>query len=66
MPVNRYILNRTGWIQVGAALLLVIISVIALVTRAPDSPPVLERWVGFFFLALLVAYLYITYHWSID
>ena len=64
MPVNRYILNRTGWIQVGAALLLVVISVIALATRSPDSPPMLERWVGFFFLALLVGYLYITYHWS--
>ena len=64
MPVNRYILNRTGWIQVGAALLLVAISVIALATRAPDSPPMLERWVGFFFLALLVGYLYITYYWS--
>ena len=64
MPVNRYILNRTGWIQVGAALLLVAISVIALATRAPDSPPMLERWVGFLFLALLVGYLYITYYWS--
>jgi cation:H+ antiporter len=64
MPVNRYILNRTGWIQVGAALLLVIISVIALATSSPGSPPVLERWVGFFFLALLVGYLYITYYWS--
>lgn len=64
IPVNRFILNRTGWIQVGAALLLVIISVIALATRAPGSPPVLERWVGFFFLALLVGYLYITYYWS--
>ncbi|MBT8345688.1 MAG: calcium/sodium antiporter [Desulfofustis sp.] len=64
MPVNRYILNRTGWIQVGAAVLLVAISVIALATRAPDSSPMLERWVGFFFLALLAAYLYITYYWS--
>jgi cation:H+ antiporter len=64
MPVNRYILNRTGWIQVGAAVLLVAISVMALATREPGSPPMLERWVGFFFLALLVGYLYITYHWS--
>ncbi len=64
MPVNRYILNRTGWIQVGAAVLLVAISVMALATREPGSPPMLERWVGFLFLALLVGYLYITYHWS--
>ena len=30
VPVNRFILNRTGWVQVGSATLLVIISVIAL------------------------------------
>ena len=64
MPVNRYILDRTGWIQIGAALLLVLISVVALATRTPGYPPMLERWVGFFFLALLVGYLYITYRWS--
>jgi cation:H+ antiporter len=64
MPVNRYVLDRTGWIQIGAALLLVLISVVALATRTPGYPPMLERWVGFFFLALLVGYLYITYRWS--
>ena len=64
MPVNRFILNRTGWIQLGSALLLVLLSVLALATRPEGSPPVLERWVGFFFLTLLVGYLYITYHWS--
>ena len=41
-----------------AAVLLVAISVMALATREPGSPPMLERWVGFFFLALLVGYLY--------
>jgi cation:H+ antiporter len=64
MPVNRFILNRTGWIQIGAAVLLVAISVIALATRAPDTPPILGRWVGFLFLALLAGYLYLTYYWS--
>ncbi len=64
MPVNRYILNRTGWVQIGAAMLLVLLSVVALATRPPGSLPVLERWVGFFFLVLLVGYLYLAYHWS--
>ena len=62
VPVNRYILNRTGWVQVGAATLLVILSVIAL-ARAPEQP-ILHRWVGFFFLLLLCAYMYITYSWA--
>jgi cation:H+ antiporter len=62
VPVNRFILNRTGWIQAGSATLLVIIAIIALLNT--DGEPVLERWVGFLFLALLVAYLYITYVWA--
>ncbi len=62
IPVKRYILNRTGWVQVGAATLLVVVSVIAYITT--DGRPVLGRWVGLFFLGLLVVYLYMAYHWA--
>jgi cation:H+ antiporter len=62
VPMNRFILNRTGWVQVGAACLLVAIAVIPLLRG--ETEPVLERWVGFLFLALLVGYLYITYVWA--
>jgi cation:H+ antiporter len=41
VPVNRYIFNRTGWIQVGAATLQVYISAILSTSRA--GAPVLER-----------------------
>ncbi len=62
VPVNRYILNRTGWVQVGSATLLVILSLAAL-AMTPDEPT-LHRWVGFFFLILLCAYMYVTYSWA--
>jgi len=62
IPVNRFILNRTGWVQVGVATLLVIISVYALVSMTGD--PVLHRWVGGFFLILLAGYMYMTCRWS--
>lgn len=62
VPVNRFILNRTGWIQVGAATLLVIISLVALDIMGGQA--VLNRWVGFFFLFLLAGYMYITYVWA--
>jgi cation:H+ antiporter len=62
VPVNRFILNRTGWVQVGAATLLVIISLSALALM-PEGP-ILQRWVGFLFLALLGGYMYITYLWA--
>jgi len=64
VPVNRFILNRTGWVQVGAATLLVLISLVALV-RTPEQP-MLHRWVGFSFLALLCGYMYVTYSWARD
>jgi len=62
IPVNRFILNRTGWVQVGVATLLVIISIHAFVSMS--GHPVLNRWVGIFFLILLAGYMYLTYRWS--
>ena len=62
VPVNRFILNRTGWVQFGSAVMLVLIAVGVLLFS--DQEPRLERWVGFLFLALLVVYLYVTYVWA--
>jgi cation:H+ antiporter len=62
VPVDRYILNRTGIVQVGVAILLVAISLIAWGTMPGE--PVLDRWVGGLFLVLLAAYMYLTYFWS--
>ncbi len=64
VPVNRYILNRTGWVQIGSALLLVVIAVALLLAAPADTDPVLPRWVGFLFLLLLLVYLYVTYLWA--
>jgi cation:H+ antiporter len=62
VPINRFILNRTGWVQTGVATLLVVISLIVLATMAEQA--VLNRWVGFLFLLLLAGYMYITYVWA--
>ncbi len=62
VPVNRFILNRTGWVQVGAATLLVAIAVGVML--GSDGEPMLNRWVGLLFLGLLVVYLYMTYVWA--
>jgi cation:H+ antiporter len=62
VPVKRYILNRTGWVQVGSATLLVAVSLIAYFTS--DGNPVLGRGVGLLFLALLAGYLYMAYRWA--
>ena len=62
VPVNRFILNRTGWIQVGAATLLVVVS-LGIRILMPGEP-VLPRGVGIFFLILLAIYMYATYFWA--
>ncbi|MBW2673234.1 MAG: calcium/sodium antiporter [Deltaproteobacteria bacterium] len=62
IPVNRFILDRTGLVQIGVATLLVVISVYALASM--PGQPMLHRWVGFFFLILLGLYLYLAYRWS--
>lgn len=62
VPVTRYILNRTGWVQVGVASLLVIIALVKWYLD-PDWP-VLGRGIGLFFLVLLAGYMGLTYHWA--
>jgi len=62
VPVNRFILNRTGWVQVGVATLLVFISVLAWAVTPEE--PILHRWVGIFFLILLAVYMYMAYVWA--
>ncbi|MBU1275248.1 MAG: calcium/sodium antiporter [Proteobacteria bacterium] len=62
VPVRRYILNRTGWVQVGAATLLVLLALVALWLN--PGAPVLGRGVGALFLVLLVGYLYMAYRWA--
>jgi cation:H+ antiporter len=64
VPMNRFILNRTGWVQVGSATLLVVISLISLATVPEGEEPTLGRWVGALFLILLGLYLYVTYLWA--
>ncbi len=64
VPVNRFILNRTGWVQFGSATLLVLIAVVALLGADEGEEPMLARWVGFFFLGLLAVYMYTTYRWA--
>ena len=64
VPLHRYILNRMGWVQAGAATLLVLIS--GGLALAGHGTPMLPRWVGFFFLFLLAIYMYAAYRWSVQ
>ncbi len=62
VPVDRFILNRTGWVQVGSATLLVLISLAVLSNQ--NSEPTLGRSVGGLFLGLLAIYMYLAFRWA--
>lgn len=64
VPIYRFILNRMGWVQVGAATLLVVIAVG--LKLSTDTDPSLPRWVGIVFLTLLAGYMYLSYRWALQ
>ena len=61
LPVDKKTIDRQGWIQIAAAMLL---SVIALPFYRPGIGGHLPQWVGFLFLFLLAVYLYTMMKWS--
>ncbi len=63
-PVSRWILNRTGWWQIGSAVLLVALAGLAVMIN-PDNP-IISRPMGIILLLLLAVYMIITYKWAKD
>lgn len=61
-PADRFILNRTGWVQAGTATLLVVLALFAWF-RSP-AEPMLYRWVGVTFLVMLMVYMVLSVRWA--
>ena len=61
LPLNRRIVNRQGWLQLGAGVLLVV-SCLFVGTEGRHLP----QFMGFAFLVLLIAYLWQSIRWSRD
>lgn len=67
LTIPSAIANRQGWVQLGAALLLVLLSIPWSSPLSPwtdDVNGVFPRWAGFFFLGLLAVYLYLSVKWT--
>ncbi len=62
VPLNRYILNRNGWWQVGSATLLALLS--ALLLLLPEGRRFIGRPMGVGLLILLGVYMYMNFLWS--
>lgn len=61
LPVRRWMMNRQGRIQIGAAYLL---AFMALPIFGRNGEGVIQQWTGFLFLGLLAAYILTTIHWA--
>ena len=67
LPLNRKIVNRQGWLQLGAGFLLVIACLpFGSLGTAFSEGGRLPRVMGFVFLILLVAYMWQSIRWSRD
>lgn len=65
IPIDRSLVNRQGWIQFGAGLLLAFLCYVTLFSSGGDPEKItLERWVGVFLSGLLIAYLYFSLRWA--
>ncbi len=62
LPVDRFLLNRQGWVQVGSAAVLAAICYI--VWAMHGEAATLGRWVGFLLLAGLAWYLWVSVRWG--
>ena len=64
LPLDRFILNRQGWFQLGSGTLLVL-TALALWASSGDIQAVeLPRWIGVLYVVLLVGYMLLSVHWS--
>ena len=61
-PMNKWILNRTGWWQIGSAVLLIALAGLAVLLN--PGQPIIGRPMGLLLLILLVVYMVMTYKWA--
>lgn len=61
-PLSKWILNRTGWWQIGSALLLVLFATAAILID--PKAPVISQWMGLVLVCLLGVYLWMSYKWA--
>lgn len=69
LPLNREVVNRQGWIQVGAGFLLVIAAIpfsnlSGMFVEGPGGGGNIPQFVGFIFLGLLALYMWMSVVWA--
>ena len=64
LPMDRFVLNRHGWLQFGAALLLVAVAGTSALAAGSLEAATIPRLAGVGFVLLLVGYMVLSVHWA--
>jgi len=64
LPMDKYVLNRLGWVKLACGLLLVVIVVVGAVAAGGMEEVTIQRRTGVGLLALLGIYMYMSFRWS--
>jgi len=64
LPLNRFVLNRHGWLQLGAGTLLTATALAFWAISGDINNVVIPREIGLVFVALLIGYMCLSVHWS--
>ncbi|HUS90813.1 MAG TPA: calcium/sodium antiporter [Phycisphaerae bacterium] len=64
LPLDRFVLNRHGWLQLGSGTLLTAVALLLAAVAGGLANVVIPRWVGFGFVGLLVGYMYLSVRWA--
>jgi len=62
LPADKFVLNRQGWVQFGAGLLLAVICIGIWLIQGDDAT--IGRPIGFMLLGLLAMYMYLSVKWA--
>lgn len=64
LPIDRFILDRHGWLQLGSGALLTATALLLWATTGSIHDVYLPRWMGIVFVGLLVAYMAVSARWA--
>ncbi len=64
LPLDRFVLSRHGWLQLGSGVLLTACALGFWAASGDINKVFLPQWVGIAFLGLLVGYLYLSMRWA--
>ena len=64
LPIDRFVLRRHGWLQLGAGALLTVTLLLLALARGSFAGIVISRPIGVLFVLLLIGYLYLSVRWA--